>query len=1036
MCKKTLGLFLMGTLFFFCSCVDDTYDLSKGISTDVAIKGNKLALPLGSLRTIILDSLISVENQDLLSQEDGAYRISLTDSIAPYEYEIPKIDFAIPEQKAKVVVGDFAKAEITEVHIEGQNNKSTEFTVPDVSLSDMKIPTVSTDRSVSTANNQVKELLNQHEGIGENIVFPFEETFYLNDGEVQFEMDYDLPDEISALYTIYLKNDNENLEMGALIGFDIVHPIALKDLDKVVNFDITFPKEFDVALDPTAEDNYSIEETEEGHIIHVKDLKVNAGDEENTVIRFYINSLNDLDKSIEGRKLFLDKTINYSVEYSVDGQLLITNETELEHFYFQVYTKLGLGFRDVKGKTNDIEIDFEQTTMDFDIEFDDLKHIDRIEYIKFNSDESKLHFHSEMNGGFSPFSLKEGYALKLKFPDELIIDENKSAYPRKTLEGKEAIRYDKDEHAFYIYDLEVFNKLTEDIDSEGNPLYYHWSLALDSFNIGAEVDEKGHFEHAVKAVVTIDSLGTPKEKLVLAKTEFESLNSMLSSLNDKKVDFRIESSDLIINDAVVHTERIVSEIEHTIPFDFDNNDLPKEIRRIEGIGFNENTPVFINLKVNGLEDLETDITLDLHVKLPSALEVSENDERVEIVNDSLLMKVDINPKSKDPTVIELICNGLDFTKVEGKEEGLRPEIKNDKGYIEYKSNIDIKGDVYVEGSDFHSDVLESDISVDVDFEISDVQVKDFRGIFYVDNLGGIEESFDLNLGDNLDFLKQEGNSIVLSDPQISITVDNSISIPISANLSLIGKDANGKVIETSVVESKIEIDAADYDPSTGTVTPRSTNLFITAHPTEREGYKNQSVENLANLLKQIPSSIDIVLTPIIDTLNTQHVNLVQPLSFSGNYDVTIPLQFDEFSFAYSDTISDLKAGLGDIMELFSNVKLGLNMNIQNSMPLQLQFKATPLDEFGDTIHGLTISEFEIPAGSGKAFNDTISGKAVTFNIESHNANDISAMDKLKFDIHAKATSTVGGVALRGDQGIKLNDIVIEISGDISTNLNE
>ena len=94
------------------------------------------------------------------------------------------------------------------------------------------------------------------------------------------------------------------------------------------------------------------------------------------------------------------------------------------------------------------------------------------------------------------------------------------------------------------------------------------------------------------------------------------------------------------------------------------------------------------------------------------------------------------------------------------------------------------------------------------------------------------------MGDNLDFLKEEGNSIVLSDPQIRITVNNSISIPISANLSLIGKDACGQVIESSIIESDIQIEAADYDPSTGKVTPRSTNLLITAHSTEKEGYKN------------------------------------------------------------------------------------------------------------------------------------------------------------------------------------------------------
>lgn len=1032
MYKKTFGMFLMGTLFFFCSCIDNNYDLNKGIATDVEIKDNKLTFPLGSLQAVILDSLISVEDKGILNKEDGAYRISISDSIKPYKYEVPEIKFDIPVQNANVPIDSFAKAEITEVHIKGQTPESTTFDVPDISLSDLEIPDVETDKTVCAANDEVKAILNQYGGVEENTdPISFYETFYLNDGKVDFEMEYDLPNEISTLQTIYLKraDDNTNSEKGALIGFEIIHPIALKDLEKTIDFEITFPKEFDVALDPTAEGNYSINEVEEGRRILVEGLKVNAGDEENSVIRFYLRGLNNLDESIVGRKLLLNKTVNYSVVYNVAGELIITNETTLEDFYFQVVTDLELAFRDVKGKTNDIGVAFEPDTIDFNIEFNNLKHIDKIKYIDFNAENSKLHFHSEMNGAFTPFTLKEGYALKLQFPEELIIDEALSTYPRKTLEGKEAIRYDQDEHAFYIYDLEVFNKLIEDKDSEGNPIYYHWALALDRFNLDVNVDKNGHFEHKVKAVVTVDSLGTLKEELVLAKTEFESLNDILESLNGKEMNFKIESSDLIIDDAMVHTERIVSKLSHTIPFNFDNNDLPKEIRRIEGIGFN-NTPVFVNVKVNGLESLETNITLDLHVKMPSALVVSTNDGRIDVADDSLFMKVDIDPSSEEANVFMLTCDGLDFTKVEGSKEGIRPIIKDEKGYIEYKSDIIIVGDAYVEGAEFHSYVLENDISVDIDFIIPEIQVKDFSGTFYIDNIDNIKETFELNLGDNLDFLSNDANSIVLSDPQISISVDNSISIPISANLSLVGKDANGQEIENSVIESEIEIEAATYDQTTGEVTPRTTNLLISAKPKEVEGYTNLHIENLANLLKEIPASIDIALNPIIDTTNTQHISLVQPLSFGGSYEVAIPLQFDEFSFVYSDTIAGLNANLGEMMEMFSNVSVGFNMNIKNTMPLQILFKATPLDEMGDTIHGITISEFEIPAGTGQAFSDTIKGKDVHFKLESNDVNSIEALDKLKFDLHAKATSTEGGVALRSEQGIKLDNISIEVKGDV------
>lgn len=1042
MYKKVLGMFLMGTLFFFCSCVDDTYDLAnKEISTDVEIKGNRLALPLGSLRAIMLDSIISVEDIDLLDKMDGVYSISMADTIAPYEYEMPEIKFSIPAPGASVEVNDFAKAEITEVHIEGQAPKETEFKVPNISLDDLKIPDLTTDESVSAANEQVEEYLENYKDVDESVIdqlpaIPFDQNFPLEDAEVEFNLDYELPKEIKSISTIWLKSadENETTTKGALIGFEIEHPVGLRDLNKDIEFEITFPEEFVLKIDNTAEGRYELD----GQTIRVTDLNVNAGDTRNTIVRFYIEKLVNLDNKIEDGKLSMKEAITYSVNYSVTGSLKFKKEYTRDHFNFKVHTNLGLSFNDVEGTTNDIEVDFEPITMDFDVDFDNLQYIDRIEYIDFDAQESKLHFHTEMEGGFEPFALKEGYALKLEFPSELVINDALSDYPRWTLDNERAIEYNPAEHAFYIYDLEVFNNLIEDQDNEGNPIYYHWALALDSFLLHEPV-VGGEFHHSVEAKVTVVNNYEPVNKLVLAETHLESLSSTLESLKSKKVNFAIWNSDFKIDDAVVHTEKIVSELSHSVSFEFDNNDLPKEIRRVEAIGFEDNAPIAFNIKVNGLEHLETHITLDLHVKLPSALDIvaDENNKDIKIAGDTLIMTLDIDPSAKDPSVVNLMCKGLDFTKgAEGYKQGLRPEIKNDKGYISYKSDINIDGNVSVAGSDFHADVLESDISVDVNFEIGDIKVKDFHGIFYIDNLGGIEQSFDLNLGDNLEFLKNEENTIVLSDPQITITVNNSISIPISANLSLVGKDANGDVIESSIVEDVIKIDAADYDQKTGQVTSRATNLLISAHPVEKEGYKNMPIANLANLLKQIPNSLDIVLTPIIDTLQTQHINLVQPLSFSGNYAVAIPLQFDEFKFVYSDTISDLKVGLGETLEMFSNVELGLNMNIKNSLPLELKLNAIPLSEDGDTIHGIEISELTIPAGSGVAYSDTISGKTMNFNIKSNDPKDISTLDKLKFDVKASTTSTVGGAALRGDQGIQLSDIVIEIAGDISTDLSK
>jgi hypothetical protein len=55
MYRKTHHLVLLGTICLLCSCIDNTYDLkNKEISLDMAIEGNKIALPLGNLKPILL----------------------------------------------------------------------------------------------------------------------------------------------------------------------------------------------------------------------------------------------------------------------------------------------------------------------------------------------------------------------------------------------------------------------------------------------------------------------------------------------------------------------------------------------------------------------------------------------------------------------------------------------------------------------------------------------------------------------------------------------------------------------------------------------------------------------------------------------------------------------------------------------------------------------------------------------------------------------------------------------------------------------
>ena len=90
--NRFLTLLLLGCVMQS-SCVDKRYDvLNKEIETDVKIAGNKLALPVGSLKAVTLDSLIDVEDIEYLQKnKDGVYSFVMNDEISPIEESINPI---------------------------------------------------------------------------------------------------------------------------------------------------------------------------------------------------------------------------------------------------------------------------------------------------------------------------------------------------------------------------------------------------------------------------------------------------------------------------------------------------------------------------------------------------------------------------------------------------------------------------------------------------------------------------------------------------------------------------------------------------------------------------------------------------------------------------------------------------------------------------------------------------------------------------------------------------------------------------------
>ena len=1037
MCKKSsIVLLLVAVSSFVVSCIDKNYDLAnKEIATDVKIEGNSIAVPVGSLKSVVLDSLIDVSGIEMLEKgADGVYSITM-DSTISVEESIEPITLNIDSIQHSVDI-EFDKVNVNNVRIKAMSIEPAKFATPRISLEELNdsLPKLESEAHVAFDDSELVEKLEELKNYSSHfpdvtLNYTIDEMVTTGEREVACNFSYKLPKEIETIDSIKLGSANT---IGTLVSVAITNPKILDGCNKEISFTVEFPEIFALAINE--EDGQNGEYRIDGSTIYLNGYDVPQGDR--TLLSFYITEIAGIDRYIKDGSIIVDETVKYKVDYKAGGNVKLTKDVEIEDFAFDVEFESQLSFQDVAGKTKDIKVDFKAIEMAFSGDFDNLEYIDTIKYVKFDEEKSRIKFKTQMDKDWlEDFELKEGYALKISFPHQLDICPDHSVY-------NEEIVYDSVEHAFYIYDL-------------GTLAETNWDIALQKLTLDIPVKKdpvsgKGNCHMDVKADIRFVNINNPEESdscFYLAANEIESLVGVLNKLNgDKAALFEMEDSELVIEDAVVHTEVIHSSLNSGTDFSL-NEKIPAEIERIEKIGFSKEVEVTLELSVIGLEELNTNINLDVKVALPTFLKLQPcaGTTGVDVSEGLLEIITGYNPSSAEPLEIKLLCTGLDFMTEEFGFNGIVPKDSTDgNSYISYSCDIAVEGDATINGTEFHSTVLENDIAFDVNFKIEDIAVKTFHGI-YSAQIEKIEEKLDLDLGEELEFLREDGNSVTLADPQLEFVLTNPVGIPVDIALHLFGNDENGALIPESEISTTLSILPAEYNETTEELTPVETKLFITTDTSriKKSGFTNVEIPNLANLLKKIPYSVSLDVEPVVRTTDvTHHVDIEQPIKLDGAYSVVVPLKFNDLHLCYNDTITDLDSSLGETVDMFSNVSVGVKMDIVNTIPLALSLKVVPLDAEGKVIDDIEIDELKIAAGNGESLlnddgvlNDSLPVQAFSFAIKSKSG-DISSLDGLAFSLEAASDHTTGSAAISGEQGIKISNVVFEVSGDIEADLKD
>ena len=280
----------------------------------------------------------------------------------------------------------------------------------------------------------------------------------------------------------------------------------------------------------------------------------------------------------------------------------------------------------------------------------------------------------------------------------------------------------------------------------------------------------------------------------------------------------------------------------------------------------------------------------------------------------------------------------------------------------------------------------------------------------------------------------------MANPQLALSIHNPIAQDLVFDLSIIGKDATDKAINTaSLVFDEPFVLAAGQRNADGTIAPKATRwLFAVSDSITKQGYETKVAPALGTLLNELPRKIDIALNAHFNTDLTAQIDYNNDLELACEYGILVPLQFDDLHLNYADTISEIKLNLEETLSdmglSVTEVELGLSMNLKNTLPLGLTLNLTPLDADGKVIEDIEIGNIEVPAGDGRAIGNgkDVKGTPVELSIKCASSAVLAELDKIIFQLDV--TSGNGDNALSGAQGLQVSDIVLQIMCDLEMSI--
>lgn len=991
--RRTLTLCGIAAAFCFGSCISmtDELDLDKQISLDMHIGPGGLTIPLGSLSRIYLDSLLQISDGSTLDTLDGGiYGIKMRDSIDEVELEIDQVTITVDNQDIDPMETHFDSAQIDNVEI--PEDVDTSFVkIEKIDLSTMKLPNFN--------SSSESELINvTGTASPERITY----SPSIDEQTMDCSFNYDYPNDLKKLNTTWFgpnKGSRKGQKLTLKIDFGGVFDVLSDPEITISGLTITFPNRFTVKKDTDKEglkkyiDDGYVSANDNVFSINMGSGKVKNLSASNRVlpITFYLEKgdFSEFDDQID-----IVEQVVYNVNLKISG---LASSTDDKSFQVFALMKEDILLADVDADTEEKSVDVARDTITSECVVSGLDGASRVNTIKFFEESSYLYL-SFSDLGISPFELKNNdpeSKIVLRFPEAYEFDKTYCKNEENTDAGTwsgSIVTLDPHDAIGHTVKLKVLSlKVDQDVNKE-----------TASITIVTDVDYDGTVLVAEGDGIDLEALDKLKDKelLVTVWGLFEVDADHTEVISDEmSTDFNT-TSDVSIKQKVDDQLRLVRRIDlkqySDVEFKLIFVGVPESVHELNFSRFTIAFPDYMQLIYLG------------------------GDKRVKAVGNRLIINgilddTEIHDLNDGFQVFDLKVKELKFSEKDGTVV---------KGYLEIDKEVLITGSVTASNQQVTAG--SNDITVYPTVKFAPMDVKAVYG--KVDpSIEKIKQAVSIDMGEGLDFFKEDNNNLSISDPTITLNLNSTVTVPIYLDLKLSTKNSDGEYIKKNIApdNGKIRLEKCDSLEES-----RTTTIVISKNErtTASKDTMYVRMSRLPELLSTIPDSIIFEMTASADQSVHHYVDLDRKLAVSGNYDVSVPLTFDSLYIEYNDTIKDL--GLEDIGDKIEAAKLLIVSDVESTIPLGVILSANAYDKYGQIIPA---EEVEISTCVIKAGADTVTKSVMELGL-SVKKGGLSKMESIILSLICDSGS--GNVSIHKGQWLDMKKIRLVLPEGIKIDLTE